>query len=243
MIRFKKSLQQKKLVSTKQLDISSVSVLIATLNEEEGIAPTIYEIQKEVGNPQILVIDGHSTDRTIDIAKDLGVEVFFQKKQGKGDAISEGLKHVNSGAKYVILTDADYTYPFRYVKQMIRILDSNPNIGVVLGDRFTQKYKNQSDRNQFYIGNRILGFLHWILNGVKLNDPFTGLRLIRRELLENWQPKAVGFDIEAEINDHIIKSGYTIFELPIRYRKRLGKKKLGFKHGLNILQRMILQGF
>jgi dolichol-phosphate mannosyltransferase len=236
-------LPQKNVASKKQLDISAVSVLIATLNEEEGIAPTIQEIQKELGYPQILVVDGHSTDRTVDIAKDFGAEIFFQKKQGKGDAVSEGLKHISANTKYVVLTDADYTYPFRYVKNMIKVLDSKPDMGMVLGDRFSQQYKNQSDINQFYIGNQILGFLHEIINGVRLNDPFTGLRIIRHELLKNWQPKSLGFDIEAEINHYVTKSGYTICELPINYRKRLGKKKLGFRHGINILQRMVLQRF
>jgi dolichol-phosphate hexosyltransferase len=235
--------QRGNLISARQLDISPVSVVIAAFNEEEGIAPTICEMQKELREPQIIVVDGNSIDRTIDVAKDLGVEIFFQKKRGKGDAISEGLKYINGDSKYVVFTDADYTYPAKHVKEMIAVLDSNPEIGMVLGDRFSQRYKIESDKNQFYIGNRLLGFLQWIFNGVKLNDPFTGLRIMRYELLENWMPKSLSFDIEAEINHHIIKSGYNISELPIRYRKRLGKKKLGFRHGLNILRRIILQRF
>ena len=235
--------KQRCMVSTQQLDIFGVSVVIAAFNEEEGIVPTICEIQKELGNPQIIVVDGKSTDRTIDVAKNLGAEIFFQKKRGKGDAISEGIKYIDECSKYVVFTDADYTYPAKHVKEMIAILDSRPEVGMVLGNRFSQQYKNESDRNQFYIGNRLLGFLQWMFNGVNLNDPFTGLRIIRSELLANWRPKSLSFDIEAEINNHIIRSGHTISELPIMYRKRLGKKKLGFKHGLDILRRIILQRF
>jgi len=221
--------------------MSSVSVVIAALNEEEGIAPTICEMQKELGEPQIIVVDGKSTDQTIDIAKDLGAEIFFQKKAGKGDAISEGLKYLKKDSEYVIFTDADYTYPARHIKDMITVLDSNPEVGMVLGNRFSQIYKTESDRNQFYIGNRILSFFQVVFNGVNLNDPFTGLRIIRSELLKDWRPKSLGFDIEAEINHHVIKNGYKISEIPIMYRKRLGKKKLGFRHGLNILQRIVLE--
>ena len=52
--------------------------------------------------------------------------------------------------------------------------------------------------------NRILAFLHRIINGVDLDDPFTGLRLVRFELLQRWKLKSLGFDVEAEYE--IIKS-------------------------------------
>jgi len=65
-------------------------------------------------------------------------------------------------------------------------------------------FENQSDSNQFYTGNRILGFVQRIMNCVALNDPFTGLRVIRYKLLKDWVPKSLGFDIEAEINHHVI---------------------------------------
>ncbi len=80
-----------------------------------------------------------------------------------------------------------------------------------------------------------------MFNGIKLNDPYTGLRLIRFELLKGWKPRSQGFDIEAELNHHIERLGYKIVELPIKYRKRLGKKKLGFRHGLTILRRIIIE--
>jgi hypothetical protein len=124
---------------------------------------------------------------------------------------------------------------------MINVLDLNPKVGMVLGDRFSQTYGLESDRNQFYIGNRMLGFAQRVISGVNLNDPFTGLRIIRCELLKGWKPKSLGFDIEAELNHRISRSGYTIVEVPINYRKRLGKKKLGFRHGLNILRRIIIE--
>ncbi len=231
----------KNFVLDKSLVFPSISVLIAAFNEEEGIGPTICEIKKELEAAQIVVVDGNSTDRTIDIAKDLGAKIFFQRKQGKGDAISEGLKFINKNSKYVIFTDADFTYPAKHIQEMISILDCNPEVGMVLGNRFSQTYKEESDRNQFYMGNRLLGFVHWLFNGVNLNDPFTGLRIIRYELLKNWRPKSLGFDIEAEINYHVNNSEYSIVEVPIKYRKRLGQKKLGFRHGLNIFKRIIQQ--
>ena len=97
--------------------------------------------------------------------------------------------------------------------------------------------------NLFYLGNRFLSFSHNILNGINLNDPLTGLRVVRRELLKNWNPKSKGFDIEVELNHLVENKGYSIFEIPIEYRARLGEKKLAPKHGLTILKRILTESF
>ncbi|MDH5414871.1 MAG: glycosyltransferase family 2 protein [Flavobacteriaceae bacterium] len=220
---------------------SPLAVVVAAYNEEEGIAPTIFELKEVLNESSLIVVDGNSSDRTIELAKDLGAEVFIQKGKGKGNAISEGLDFLYGDTAYVVFTDADFTYPAKHLKEMINILDLNPKVGMVLGDRFSTIYKLESDRNQYYIGNRILAFVQRLFNGVKLNDPFTGLRVIRFELLKNWKPKSSGFDIEAELNHHIKRLGYSIVEVPIKYRKRLGKKKLGFRQGLTIFRRIIIE--
>jgi len=223
------------------LTCSPLAVVIAAYNEEEGIAPTICELKEVLNEAYLVVVDGKSSDRTLKISKDLGAEGLIQEGKGKGDAISEGLDYLNGDTSYVVFIDADYTYPAKHIKEMVNVLDLNPKVGMVLGNRFSRIYERESDRNQFYIGNRILTFAQRVINGVKLNDPFTGLRIIRFELLKGWKPKSSGFDIEAELNRHIKRSGYKIMEVPIKYRKRLGKKKLGFRHGLKILRRIVIE--
>ena len=223
------------------LSWSSITVVVPAYNEEEGITPTICELKESLNKPHLVVVDGKSTDKTLEIAKDLGAEVLIQNGKGKGNAISQGLSCLNGDTCYVAFTDADYTYPAKHIKEMINVLDSNPNVGMVLGDRFSRTYEFESDRNQFYIGNRILAFVQRVFNGVNLNDPYTGLRLIRFELLKDWKPRSFGFDIEAELNHHIERTGYKIVEVPIKYRKRLGKKKLAFRDGLKILRRIIIE--
>ena len=60
----------------------SIQVIIAALNEEEGIGLTIADLEAHLGNPRILVVDGKSSDRTVKIAKNLGAEIAFQKGMG-----------------------------------------------------------------------------------------------------------------------------------------------------------------
>jgi hypothetical protein len=79
----------------------------------------------------------------------------------------------------------------------------------------------------------------WILNRVRLSDPLSGLRVVRYSLLKDWTPVSGGFGIESELNSYVKKKDYRIVEVPVEYRPRLGKKKLGFRHALTILKRII----
>jgi len=225
-----------------ELHRSNVSVVIATLNEEEGVGPTISELKKVLDNPYLVVVDGNSVDKTIEIAKNMGADVLLQEGKGKGDAMFQGFQNLSSKVPFVVFTDADYTYPAEYVPKMVEILEQNPDVGMVIGNRFKGEHNlSKSITNPFYVGNRLLAFAQSVMNGVKLNDPLSGLRVVRSEILEGWKPKSKGFDVEAEMNLTVGRKGYRIVEIPIDYRIRLGEKKLKLRHGLRIMKRILVE--
>jgi glycosyltransferase involved in cell wall biosynthesis len=217
----------------------SAQLVVAALNEEHGIGPTLAEFLDSFDFPKVLVVDGHSRDRTVEIAKNLGAEIAFQEGFGKGNAIAKAIQHIDLNVKYVVLTDADYTYPAEYVPEMIEILERNPQVGMVCGNRFGGEIEPKAVRGSFCFGNKLLAFAHSLFNGVSLCDPLTGLRVIRTEILRDWAVRSQGFDIEVELNRHVGRKGYTIAELPIKYRKRVGEKKLKARHGVTILKRIL----
>jgi glycosyltransferase involved in cell wall biosynthesis len=219
----------------------STQVIMAALNEEQGIGPTLLELKKTLRNPQILVVDGRSTDRTVEIAKSMGADVVLQDGLGKGDAIAKAIKHSNLTVDYVVITDADYTYPAKHVPEMIQILEKNPDVGMVCGNRFNGYLDLKGLNGFFYLGNRFIGFTQNLLNGVWLADPLTGLRALRAEILRHWKVKSKGFDVEVELNHHVKLEGFGIAEIPIKYRERLGEKKLGVRHGAEIFKRIMLE--
>ena len=102
---------------------SDISVIISTLDEELGIKPTICELKEVLSNSRFIVVDGGSKDRTVEIAKDLGADVFIQDGECKGDAIRNGLNKIHCNTRYVVLNDADYTYPAAKLNAMISILN------------------------------------------------------------------------------------------------------------------------
>ena len=217
----------------------NVLVLIAAWNEEEGIGPTLEELKNVLGDASFLIVDGNSTDRTVEIAKDAGAEILVQEGKGKGKAIAQAVKHISQNFDYVILTDGDFTYPAGYIPEMLKILNDHPNVGMVCGDRFTESLDLGEMHNFLYFGNRFLAFTHNMLNGVELRDPLTGLRVLRADVLRDWKPKSKSFDIEVELNHQVERKGYAIKEIPITYRSRLGEKKLRLRHGFTILKRIL----
>jgi dolichol-phosphate mannosyltransferase len=188
-----------------------------------------------------LVIDGHSVDRTVEVAKDHGADIVFQDGKGKGDALAKAVENMGRNVEYVVVTDADFTYPVSYVQEMIDILEEFPEVGMVCGNRFSKRAEENAFQGRFLFGNKILALTHSILNGVDLQDPLTGLRVIRAGILRSWIIKSKGFDIEVELNHQVSKQGFKTLEVPIEYRERLGEKKLKMKHGFTILKRIIYE--
>lgn len=219
----------------------SVLVIIAALNEEKGIGFSLAELRMVLADPRYLVVDGNSVDRTVEFAKEMGAEVMFQEGSGKGDAIAQAIRFVDSDVKYVVFTDADYTYPVKCVPEMIQILEENPEVGMVTGNRFTHSLTLSAMKSFFFVGNRFLAWTQRLLNGVHLNDPLTGLRVVRWRILKSWVPRSKGFDIEVEMNHWVENKGYAIVEIPIQYRSRVGEKKLKLRHGFTILKRIMVE--
>jgi dolichol-phosphate mannosyltransferase len=223
---------------------SLVTVILAAFNEEKGICLTLQELGRVLENPRFLVVDGKSLDKTIEVAEKLGADVHIQSGRGKGQAICEALARVEKDTKYVVFTDADFTYPARHVPGMIKILENNPSVGMVVGNRFNDNFDvKRCMYNTFYFGNRLLAALHKVASGVDMKDPLSGLRAVRWSILNGWRPKSTNFDFEVELNIYTFKKGFRIVEVPIEYRQRIGEKKLGIRHGFIILKRIMAESY
>jgi glycosyltransferase involved in cell wall biosynthesis len=223
-------------------NVSGILVLIAARDEEDGVGPTLAELRAILKDAKMVVVDGGSRDKTVAIAKDHGAHVIVQRDDGKGDALKRALPQLAGDPEYVVLIDADYTYPAKAIPEMIDVLEHRPDVGMVCGNRFNRHLHLGKMHNVLYFGNRLLAFSHNLLNGVQLRDPLTGLRVVRWAILRDWVPQSKGFDVEVELNHFVERQGYTIVEVPIKYRSRLGAKKLKVRDGLVILSRILKEG-
>ncbi|RLF49860.1 MAG: mannosyltransferase [Thermoplasmata archaeon] len=221
-----------------------ISVLLPAYNEEGSIGDVIRAIPirrlREMGfETEIIVVDGKSEDRTREIAKSFGAKVYIQPKKGKGDAVRFGLKKCRG--EYIVMLDADNTYPADKIPLMIEILEKN-SADVVMGSRFAGEIEDGAMTMLNYFGNLILSRMAYMMfpNGHKITDVCTGMWAFRASAIKNLKLEAEGFDIEAELYAKLVKEGCKIIEIPIKYNRRKDKPKLrAFKDGICIGIRLL----
>lgn len=210
-----------------------VTVVIPTLNEEEAIPHVIDEIlQQGIPRENILVVDGHSTDKTREIAKQKGVKVILQEGKGKTAAIKTAARHIQT--PITLIMDGDYTYPAKHIPELVQKIREGYDLAI--GAR---KPETGAQNPIYRLGNWILSKTFTTLFAVKITDVLSGMYAVKTSILRELFYETEGFGIESEIVAHVAATGGEITETPIQYRKRLGPKKLSVRHGFTILRDMI----
>ena len=229
-----------------EVPVKSVTILLPALDEEDGIGEVIDSIPlgrlEAMGfRTDILVVDGHSKDMTIDIARGTGAKIAFQQGTGKGHAVRLGMDIANSD--FLVMLDADGTYPTEDIPAFLRMLQDGAD--VVMGSRLIGKIEDgaMSDLNK--AGNRILSFIASMAYKKRVTDLCTGMWAFNKKAIETLKLNSTGFEIEAEMFAQASKAGLAIRETPIRYSPRLGKPKLGsigcgLRIGLKLIRKRFL---
>ena len=129
-----------------------VEIIIPTLNEESSIGKLLHEIksQKIPVKISILVIDGGSTDKTINICKKENVKCIQQKSKGKGSAMREAVEFSN--ANVIVFIDGDGTYSISDLETILEPLLNN-KADMVVGTRIKEKREKGSISVLNSIGN------------------------------------------------------------------------------------------
>ncbi|RLJ01784.1 MAG: glycosyl transferase family 2, partial [Candidatus Aenigmatarchaeota archaeon] len=126
------------------------------------------------------------------------------------------------------IMDADHTYD---PKDIPKLLNIAPQYDQVIGLRTNRQNIPFLHR----IGNNIISFAISLLLGQRIRDPCSGMYLLKTDIAKNLELTSTSFDIEAEIASQVATLGKVV-EIPINYRKRIGKKKINtWKDGLKIL--------
>ena len=197
------------------------SLVVPAYDEERGLPLVVEEYLGFVD--EIIVVDDGSKDGTFNAAKKLESErvKLFQNSvnSGKVAALRNGIGHATGDI--IIFTDADCTYPARYVPEMVEAVLSGADL--VLGARL-QSRDNIPTLNR--IGNNVFSFLASYISCMRIQDSQTGLRAFRREMFDHLDVKAKGLEFETKMTVRAAKLGYKIVEIPIEYRERVGRSKL-----------------
>jgi glycosyltransferase involved in cell wall biosynthesis len=209
-----------------------LSVIIPVFNEIKTIEEILKRVQAVPLDKEIIIVDDGSTDGTRDILKGLSSDnikvVLKDKNQGKGSAIREGLKYISGDV--VVIQDGDLEYdPFDWIK-MLEVMKEK-NLSVIYGSRILGKGKKSS--LAFYFGGRLLSVITNILYGTKITDEPTCYKMFKTDLIKSIKLECMGFEFCPEVTAKVLKKGYKIYEVPIKYAPRNIKegKKIRWKDG------------
>ena len=222
--------------------MSSLSIVIPALNEEEAIARTIErclaareQIKAAAGLDEIevIVVSDGSTDRTVEIARSFaGVKVIeFIENRGYGAAIQEGWRQ-GRGTLLGFL-DADGTCDPRYFAEMARIAHRD-SADVVLGSRMGPGSRMPRLRR---FGNRIYALLLGFLCGRRVTDTASGMRVVRRDSLRHLYPLPLGLHFTPAMSARALLNNLRVTEIPMSYEERIGRSKLNvLRDGVRFLR-------
>ena len=218
----KKTAQKNKSGHSKRIN-QKVTVIIPTLNEEESIGQTLDEIPKDFADLEIMIVDGLSKDRTIEIAKKKGARIVMEKRKGYGRAYKTGFKKAKGDI--IVTLDGDTTYPADDIPRVVRML-LDEDLDFITCDRLSTLRKDAMNKKH-RLGNWVLAKTTNILFGLKLKDSQTGMWVFRREILDKINLTSDGMPLSEEIKIEVFKNKeIKAIEIPVEYRIRIGDIKL-----------------
>ncbi len=211
-----------------------LSVIMPVYNERETVMEVIRRVKAVDISKEIIVVDDASTDGTREILKSVEPDsirlICNQTNQGKGSSIRTALKF--AVGDLVIIQDGDLELdPEDYPKLVKPILEGRAQ--VVYGSRRLAP-TSPPINPLFTLGGALLTRLTNLLYGSNLTDEATCYKVLPLKLLRDIDVKAKRFEFCQEVTAKVLKRGFTITEVPIRYFPRTvdGGKKIRWRDGL-----------
>ena len=237
-----------------------ICIVIPTYNEEKNVELVICDYKKQRNVNNIIVIDNHSSDKTVEIARSCGVQVVTKdSNMGFAHSCVVGMKEaLKTDSNTVVFTECDGTFSGIDIEKMTPYLD---NCDMVIGTRQIQVLTEKGNQNSILHvwGNYFLAKLMQLkyfsllhLSVVELTDVGCMHRCIKKDMLEKIIDKFTRTNSDEVIIGNKsglfailmtmigIENNFRIVEIPITFKKRLGisktqadKKTNALRYGLS----------
>ena len=202
-----------------------IYVVVPAFNEEASIGKVVKDIPRDLIT-EVIVVNNASSDNTVAVAEAAGATVLTEMEQGYGAACLKGLAYIRqkNDANMVVFIDGDYS---DYPQQMPLLINPiiNEDYDMVIGSRALGERDEGSMMPQQVFGNWLATTLIKLLYNYRFTDlgPF---RAIKWEALEQiaMQDRDYGWTVEMQVK--AAKLGMKCTEVPVDYRKRIGKSKI-----------------
>jgi glycosyltransferase involved in cell wall biosynthesis len=216
--------------------------MMPAYNEERTIELILDHVLERPEVGEVIAVDDGSTDGTWEILSRMAdrhsrLRTFRQEvNQGKGAALRRAVGELRM--PFALVQDADLEYDPRDYPFVLEPLTEG-RADAVYGVR---GFAGQTSYSFWFVmGNKVVTFATNVLFDCYISDMETGYKVLRSELWKRLNLSGVRFDIEPDITARILRLGYRIHEVPIRYyaRSREEGKKLTWRDGVEALGTLI----
>jgi len=225
-----------------------LSIIVPVFNEVRTVRAVIERLSS-IALPierEILIVDDGSTDGTGGVLSDISrsgapiTVIEAARNAGKGSAIRLGLSQVSG--TIVAIQDADLELDPQQLASLVQPIVARET-DVVYGSRFLRGASGAPWMT--VAANRALTGVTNLLYGSALTDMETCYKVMRTEVARSLGLTANRFDIEPEITARLLRRGYRIRELPVRFdaRSRAQGKKIGWRDGVRAVQVLVAERF
>jgi len=210
----------------------NLSIIVLAKNEYETLVEILPEIKKYADD--VILVDGHSNDKTKELCDELKINFYLDNKLGKGDAQRVGVSKAKN--KFIIFVDGDGAHELKDIKKIYEKLELKD--GLVVCSRQTGGSYDLNLNSKFSSVVRVAGvvFLVVLFNKLfktNLTDVLYSYKGISKSNFEKIKTSQNGFTIEIDILIQSIKKGLIITEIPSRENARkYGISKLPTIEGL-----------
>jgi glycosyltransferase involved in cell wall biosynthesis len=199
--------------------MSTVAVVIPTLNEAAAIAQVIAELPREFVR-EIIVADSGSTDRTLEIAARAGARIISLTQRGYGRACAAGAAAASADCTVLAFLDGDGADRGDLLAHLVQpILDGTHDF--VIASRTRGERESGSMSWHQVLAGRLAGWGMRALYGVRYTD-MCAYRAIRRDCLARLEMREMTYGWNLEMQMKAARAGLRILELPMPYRRRAG---------------------
>jgi glycosyltransferase involved in cell wall biosynthesis len=183
-----------------------------------------------------VVVDGNSSDDTVERAERFGARVLVESRLGYGLAYKTGFTATRG--EFLVAFDGDHSYPASFVPKLIEIMVER-DLDFITTNRLVGLEPDAMDAIH-RLGNWVLSTAVRLLFSVRISDSQSGMWVIRKSALRKILPKSDGMAFSQEIKIRAFKSCKSL-EVPIQYRKRIGNPKIqlavdGFRNLLHLIK-------
>jgi glycosyltransferase involved in cell wall biosynthesis len=200
------------------------TLVILTLNEIDGITDIFPKLPLHTLD-EFLVVDGGSTDGTVEFFQARGVRVLRQDRRGRGEAFRLAVQHARN--EFLVFFSPDGNEDPGDIPRLIEGLSAGYDM--VIASRFMPGARSEDD-DKFLFASRRWGNLlfTWLANvlcarGRWITDTINGYRAITRAAFRRLAPDATGYAIEFQMSIRALQLGLRVLEVPTQESPRIGR--------------------